>query len=59
MATKAITPKESLEPLQLAAPNVKESTDVDVNGPDATPPESNAIPENNGGQKIIRTIAIT
>lgn len=58
IATKEITPKESeFEPLQLAAPNVKESIKVEVNGPEATPPESNAIAEKSEGLKIIKIIA--
>ena len=53
-ATSEITPNESLVfPHPFAAPIVKESTNVDVNGPEATPPESNAIPVNKSGEKII------
>ena len=57
IATRAITPKESLPPFPLAAaPSVKERTKVEVRGPDATPPESKAIPEKRVGQKIIKTM---
>ena len=60
MATRAITPKESFPPLPLAAaPRVKERTKVDVSGPEATPPESKAIPEKREGQKIIKSIERT
>ena len=59
IATSAITPKESFPPFpDCAAPRVKESTKVDVRGPDATPPESKAIPEKSEGQKIIKSIEI-
>lgn len=59
MATSAITPKESLLPEEeLAAPKANESTKVEVNGPDATPPESKAIPVKSSGQKSMRTMAI-
>ena len=51
-ATKAITPNESSVPPQpFAAPIVKDNTKVEVSGPDATPPESNAIPVNKSGEK--------
>ena len=59
MATNAITPKESFLPFPLAAaPRVNERTNVEVSGPEATPPESKAIPEKSEGQKIIKSIAI-
>lgn len=59
MATSAITPNESLLPEEeLAAPNANESTKVEVNGPDATPPESKAMPVKSSGQKSIRSIEI-
>ena len=58
-ATKAITPNESSVPPQpFAAPIVKDNTKVEVSGPDATPPESNAIPVNKSGEKSIKTIAM-
>jgi hypothetical protein len=53
MATRAITPKTSVHPEpEPAAPKVKERTKVEVIGPDATPPESNAIPVNKSGENI-------
>ena len=59
-ATSEITPNESFVfPQPFAAPIVKESTNVEVNGPEATPPESNAIPVNRSGQNIIKTKAMT
>ena len=59
-ATSEITPNESFVfPQPFAAPIVKESTNVEVNGPEATPPESNAIPVNKSGQNIIKTKAMT
>ena len=59
-ATSEITPKVSFVfPHPFAAPIVKERTKVEVNGPEATPPESNAIPVNRSGQNIIKTKAMT
>ena len=59
MATRAITPKTSVHPEpEPAAPKVKERTKVEVIGPDATPPESNAIPVNKSGENIISNKAI-
>ena len=51
IATKAITPKESV-PL-FEAPIVNDKIKVEVKGPEATPPESKAIPVNKSGLKII------
>ena len=54
-----MTPNESVPfDEQAEAPSVKERTNVEVSGPEATPPESNAIPENIDGQKIIKIIEI-
>ena len=38
---------------------MNDKTKVEVRGPDATPPESNAMPEKSEGEKIIKIIAIT
>ena len=56
IATRAITPKISFEPepLQPAAPSAKERTNVEVIGPEATPPESKAMPVKSDGEKIMR-----
>ena len=48
MATMAMTPKASrtgFPPAALDAPSVNDNMNVDVIGPEATPPESNAIEE--------------
>ena len=59
IATSAITPKESPFPFPLlAAPSVHERTKVEVKGPEATPPESKAMPVKSSGQKSIRSIEI-
>ena len=53
IATNAITPNASLPPEALPAPIVNDSTNVEVIGPDATPPESNAMPVKFFGHHII------
>lgn len=60
MATSAMTPNASVTgfpPDTAEAPNVKDKINVDVIGPDATPPESKAMAVNNGGQKNINISA--
>ena len=60
MATRAITPNapaaESV-PFAEAAPIVNERINVLVIGPEATPPESKAIPIKSGGLKKVKRSA--
>ena len=61
MATMATTPKASvmtLPPTALQAPMERGSRNVAVMGPEATPPESNAMAVKIGGTKKVRTIEI-
>ena len=52
MATMAMTPKASrtgFPPAALDAPSVNDKMNVEVMGPEATPPESKAIPTKSFG----------
>ena len=60
MATMAMTPKASrtgFPPAALDAPSVNDKMNVEVMGPDATPPESKAIAVKSLGVKNVRSIA--
>ena len=60
MATMAMTPKASrtgFPPAALDAPSVNDNMNVDVIGPEATPPESKAIAVKSFGVKNVRSIA--
>ena len=60
MATSAITPNPSeVPPAPEFEPSANESTKVEVIGPEATPPESNAIAVKVSGHQIINKSAIT
>ena len=60
IATMAITPNASstgFPPVAAEAPRVKERMKVEVMGPDATPPESNAMAVKSLGVKKVSSIA--
>lgn len=58
MAINAKTPKGSLPLLEtFDAPTANDKTKVELIGPDATPPESNAIPTKSFGHKKDKIMA--